>query len=384
MKKLKTILWATDFHPSSKAAEQVAVDLAWRFDSQISLLHVVPPSGSVVSDDHRRVLGRKMLDETAKTLQKQRVVVEESTVVSGSAADRILRKAESINADLILLGAGGQMDGDRCRVGPTCLSVMEHARQPVMAVLPGSHLPTFRRILCPVDFSATSLRGLNNAIRLAKAFRGQLVVATVFPSSTWMDTLVAAGAGLDVDADVEQGWRTDFDTFISRVDFGEVPFVKDIRRGSPYEQISAMAKEHDCDVIVMGATGRSGLLRLLMGSVTRRVLQQLPCAILIVHDEDILLETVSEEELRNSRLLFAEANGLLEACHYEDALAKFDQVLARNPVHIEALEGRAVACEHLGQPERAARCRRRAEWMRRDWFAGMPAGDISGDRSDED
>lgn len=378
MKKMKSILWATDFHPSSKAAEQVAVDLAWRFDSQVNLLHVVPPSGSVVSDDHRRVLGKRMLDESAKSLQNQQVIVAESSVVSGSAADRILRKAEAINADLILLGAGGTMDGDRCRVGPTCLAVMEHAHQPVMAVLPGDKAPTFRRVLCPVDFSTTSRRGLNNAIRLARAFRGQLVVSTVFPASTWMDTLIASGTGLNVDADVEQGWRTDFETFINRVDFGDVPFVTDIRRGTPYEQIAAMAKEHDCDVIVMGATGRSGLLRLLMGSVTRRVLQQLPCAILIVHDEDVLVENITEEDLRNSRLLFAEAQGLLEGCHYEDALSKFDQVLARNPIHLEALEGRALACEHLGFAERAARCRRRAESMRRELLAGSSLGEISG------
>ena len=107
----------------------------------------------------------------------------------------------------------------------------------------------------------------------------------------------------------------------------------------------------------------------MLGRVTRRVLQQLPCSVVIVHDEDILVEAVTVDELRNSQLLYAEAAALLAVCDYTSAIWKFDQVLARNPFFIAALEGRATACERLGQPDRAARCRHRIEIIR----TGMPA-----------
>ncbi len=370
MSKLRSILWATDFHPESKVITQVVVDLAWRFDSQVTLFHVVPDSGSPVSNDHRRVLGRELIEKLTQELQSQKVIVRESSVVTGSAADRILRRANEVNADLILLGAGEQTQPGRfVVVGPTATAIIEHAHQPVMAVVPGESPPTFRRILCPIDFSTTSQRGLSNAIQLAKAFRGQLIVGTVFPSGGWVDSLLTAGSGFDVDEKAEQDWRAEFETLIGRTDFGGVGYFTDLRRGVPHEQIAAMAVEHACDMLVMGATGRTGLARLLMGSVTRRVLQQLPCSVVIVHDEDILVEAVTDDDLRNSQLLYAEAAALLAVCDYTSAIWKFDQVLARNPFFIEALEGRATACERLGQPDRAARCRHRIEIIR----TGMPA-----------
>lgn len=367
MNKLQEVLLATDFHPEGKLTTQVATDLAWKFGSAVTLIHVTTESGSPVSDNHRRTISRAMLDQLAEELRAQKIEVRESVVVTGSVADRILQKASEMNADLILLGAGRQIEsGPYATVGPTAATVMEHAHQPVMTVVPAEASPTFRRILCPVDFSATSQRGLANAIRLARAFHGHLVVGTVFPSGGWLDSLASAGTGFDVDAKAEEDWRSEFDTLVRRTDFDDVPFITDVRRGVPHEQISAIAVDHKCDVIVMGATGRTGLARLLMGSVTRRVLRKLPCSVLVVHGEDVLINTVSDDDLRNSQLLYAEGEALLKANDFEVAIRKFDQVLRRNPYFVEALEGRAIACDKLGYHERAANCRRHLEVIRRE------------------
>ena len=48
---------------------------------------------------------------------------------------------------------------------------------------------------------------------------------------------------------------------------------REFRQGSPHEQITAAARERGADLLVMGATGRTGLVRVLLGSVTRRVLR---------------------------------------------------------------------------------------------------------------
>jgi hypothetical protein len=134
--------------------------------------------------------------------------------------------------------------------------------------------------------------------------------------------------------------------------------------GTPHRAIVQAAREHQTDLVVMGATGRTGLVRMMMGSVTRRVLQDLPCSILTVHDEDLFMEELDEEDVRISRLLYAEAKALMEAETYEAALAKLDQVLAHNPYHLPALASRTEACEKLGQHERANRCRRRLELLK--------------------
>ena len=364
MRKLQHILWAHDFQPASIKAGQVVADLAWRFDSQVTMFHVVADAGSPVTNDNRRQLGQRLLDEASQELTRQKVEVREATVVTGSAAERILRKADELDVDLIVIGSGNEEPRGDFVAGLTATAIVEHARRPVLVVTNSDPSPTFRRVFCPIDFSETSRRGLNNAIQLATAFRGELVVGTVFPAGGWIESLVELGTGLDVDKEVEQGWRADFETAIRRTEFGGIVPKTEERRGVPHEQIVRMARDHDCDVIVMGATGKTGLARLLLGSVTRRVLRHLPCSILVVHDEDLLVKELCDEDLRRSRLLYAEASALLESCMYEDALKRFDQVLAHNPLHVAAIEGRATACEHLGQSERAARCRRRAAQVR--------------------
>jgi transposase len=70
-----------------------------------------------------------------------------------------------------------------------------------------------------------------------------------------------------------------------------------VRRGGP------AARSLD-DRVGMGATGRSGLLRLLMGSVTRRVLQHLPCSLLTVKDEDL----VEDRSVRRTHLSASSTN----------------------------------------------------------------------------
>ncbi len=65
---------------------------------------------------------------------------------------------------------------------------------------------------------------------------------------------------------------------------------KEVREGAPDREIVAAAQEHEADVICMGSTGRTGLIRVLMGSVTRHVLQDLPCSLLTVKDEHLIEE----------------------------------------------------------------------------------------------
>jgi nucleotide-binding universal stress UspA family protein len=209
-------------------------------------------------------------------------------------------------------------------------------------------------------------RGLRNAIRLVKAFSGELLVLTVVPEVSWLSAAVETGSWSQALVEHDQRWREGFEEFLKKQDFGDIRWSPEIRGGDPARQIVAAAADFACDALVMGATGRSGLLHVLMGSVTRRVLQHLPCSVLTVHDEDMLLEELTEADVRTNNLLYVEAKALLETQAYEAALVKFDQVLARNPFHVPALEGRAEACEHLGQSERAERCRRRAVVLRHE------------------
>jgi nucleotide-binding universal stress UspA family protein len=61
-----------------------------------------------------------------------------------------------------------------------------------------------------------------------------------------------------------------------------VPVQHLLAEGDPPDEILRVTKEHACDLIVMGTHGRSALARLLMGSITEKVVRRAPCPLVIV------------------------------------------------------------------------------------------------------
>lgn len=359
MRKLQSILLATDLRLASQEAAKVAVQLASTFGSRVTLLHVLEPLPSwpvALHEEQQQVAGP--FQEFARQFTDQKVEVAASSIVVGPPADNIVRTANEIDADLILIGAGERSRFDRFSVGPVATAVIEHAPQPVLAVRPGEPAARFQKILCPVDQSGASGRGLRNAIRLARALGGQVVVLTVVPEVNWLTAAVESGQFADAKAEFGRKWRKEFDTFLAGIPGHDVKVTKEVLYGTPHQQIVEAAQDHKADVIVMGATGRTGLVRVLLGSTTRRVLQQLPCSLLTVKEEDVV-EELFEGELRLIKLLMAEGRELLTTGAHEAALAKFRQVLSHDPFHAEAITGLAEAHEKLGHHDLASYYRRR-------------------------
>jgi nucleotide-binding universal stress UspA family protein len=289
-------------------------------------------------------------------------VAADWSIAVGPPADAVVRKAQEVDADLILIGAGEQTLFERFSAGPAAEAILQRAAQPVLAVRPGGPTTLFQTILCPVDQSAASRRGLDNAVRLARAFGGALVVLGVVPEVSRLAAAVETGVLAGAVAEHVRRWRDEFERFLG----GEGPGVsweKEVRQGVPHEEIVAAARDHQADLIVMGSTGRTGLARVLMGSVTRRVLHQLPCSLLTVKEEDVV-EELLEEDVRHIQRLMAEGRGLAtDDC--AAAASKYRQVLAYDPFHLPALAGLAGCLDRLGRAEEAARYRRRARAVSR-------------------
>ncbi len=364
MRMLQSILFATDFHPASRVAEQAAARLGGAFGSRVHLLHVLEtlPGWPLALEDERwRALGR--LHEHAEHLAAAQVAVSDREVLVGSPATAIVRLANEIDADLVLIGAGEVLAGESFRIGPVAEAVVQHAAAPVLAVRPGEPELRFRKILCPVDHSAVSRRGLENAVRLARAFGSSVVALSVVPEVRWLTASASAGKLLGAREEYERSWRYDFRVLLERIDWSGVSWTEDLRRGEPHLQIVAAALSHGADLIVMGCTGRSGLARALLGSVTRRVLRGLPCSLLAIKDEDAI-EELFDEDLRHVEVLLAMGRGLMQAGSLEQAATRFRQALARNPFHTGALEELASVCQKLGRDNEAERCRTRLRRLR--------------------
>jgi nucleotide-binding universal stress UspA family protein len=130
----------------------------------------------------------------------------------------------------------------------------------------------FRTILCPIDFSNHSRQALAYAALLASRTKGRLVVIFV------EDPLLVAAAAVAYDEKtlIDKGrkeLRRLVEKAIAPYGLRITDVTLDVAVGRPHEEIAWTAERLKCDVIVMGAHGRTGTNKLMMGSTTHRVLR---------------------------------------------------------------------------------------------------------------
>lgn len=279
MKLLENILVATDFTDASASALDVAVMLAKKFRSSLSLLTVIPDiKNSPLPMDKIRESILRLLADSESRARNEGVGNVQSRVVIGSPFDRIIEQADRDDVNLIVLGSGDK-DGSSTRVlGITAEKVMRKASKPVLVVKKGSK-PNIGTILCAVDFSEASKRALQNAIFLSKTFDAHLVVLTVIENLS----NIYPGRPL-VEPETQGAFAKDreneFRSFLAEFDLSAVRHEELIHRGSPDAEIVRTAREKTPDLLIMGSEGKSGISRILMGSVAEKVVRELPCSII--------------------------------------------------------------------------------------------------------
>ena len=140
-----------------------------------------------------------------------------------------------------------------------------------------------RRILCPVDFSGISRRAFDYAVAIAGWYESTITVLHV---STIVPPVYATGPA-PVPTAVLTGEDRD-QLLASMKRFAEleagssVPVEFEISEGNAAAEILAKANSTTADLIVIGTHGRSGFERLVLGSVTEKVLRKAACPVLSV------------------------------------------------------------------------------------------------------
>jgi nucleotide-binding universal stress UspA family protein/pimeloyl-ACP methyl ester carboxylesterase len=147
-----------------------------------------------------------------------------------------------------------------------------------------------KSVLHPTDFSDASLEALHLARALARDYQATLVVLHVAPPPPGS----TAGAD-DVRPD---GHLSDLQlTLASWVATTDAPDVRTrLAEGDPAKEIVRAAGEEGCDLIVLGTHGRSGLRRVLMGSVAEAVSRTAPCPVITVRPGVRAAEALSAVE----------------------------------------------------------------------------------------
>lgn len=136
-------------------------------------------------------------------------------------------------------------------------------------------------ILHPTDFSSNSTHALQIAADLAKTYTAKLLIVHV-AETLGPENVTFGEVGTQLEPEGYQSrLRNDLEKSAPTSDLS-IPVERLIAEGNPADEIVRIAKQHGCGLIVMGTHGRTGMSRLLMGSIAEQVMRHADCPVLTV------------------------------------------------------------------------------------------------------
>ena len=147
----------------------------------------------------------------------------------------------------------------------------------------------YRRILVPIDGSGTAECGLQEALELAKAFDSSLVLLSVVEHYPVMIEMATPTTWQQVSTGLRDHHQRVLDRAHDAARAAGVAseaHLEDLTAPRVCDVIAKQARDHRCDLIVMGTHGRRGLDHALLGSDAERVIRMAPCAVLLVREPE--------------------------------------------------------------------------------------------------
>lgn len=292
----KHFLIATDGSAGSEKAVRVGLELAARLGAKVQIIHVLE-HGEEPADpglrtrltmlrDIDRHHGKLALEQAAELAHKRGVEFR-ALQPTGYPEQMIVQKAADF--DLVVLGTHGRSGVRRWVMGSVAEAVLSRSSKPVLVVHESFMPPTlepeatpYQHLLIATDGSECSQQATEYGLRLAEALGAEVTFLSVVSSLTRPQ-----GAGLPLSQAlslVEEDAQTQAEAMLEQVraraqQAGVTARVK-LMQGRPVDAIVKQALLHD--LLVMGTHGRTGLDRLMMGSVAEGAVRRCQTPVLVV------------------------------------------------------------------------------------------------------
>jgi nucleotide-binding universal stress UspA family protein len=278
------ILAATDFSTRSNRAVRQAGLLAQPAQAPLHLLHVV-------DDDQPEELVRmetreaeRLLTEHAFAMLELRGVECRPMVITGSPFDGILRAAEAVNPDIIVMGAHRKQLLRDIFVGTTIERVVRKGAFPVLMVNNEAQ-KKYDNIVAPVDMSEASAHALRTALSTGLIADKRTTLLHAFVPLAKGKMFIGGADQASIASYVASERQRSMDelaAFLAANDLMREQWLFRLEEGDPLDVISNTVSEVCPDLLVMGTHGRSGVLKALIGSVTEASLRSLSVDIFAV------------------------------------------------------------------------------------------------------
>ena len=294
MLSLNKVLVPFDFSEFSREALTMGLNLARRMGAEVHVLHVEvlhadPLVRASTQPVKAEVLRKRVEEEVYEFKSLSEGIVMFFAVGRDIAPGPIIVEyTNEHDIDLVVMGTHGRRGFRRFLLGSVTEEVMRHAPCPVLTVPRRKDRPAapfgIRRILVPTDFSEHAEEALAYAKELAVLFNAQidLLHAVAIPAQvTFYDT--GLFSIYEYQPQLEAYADEQLKLFYEN---SGGPDIKRVTYTVSYEpeadSISRFADENNCDLVVMGTHGRSGMERFLMGNVTAKTVRHIHTPVFIV------------------------------------------------------------------------------------------------------
>jgi nucleotide-binding universal stress UspA family protein len=292
---LKRILVPLDGTRFGDHALPYAVDLAHRAGAVLELVHVhqhADPDPHLatmpqfqfqhISDAHEgydaaaAAAERQSLAEKAAAIEIGHNIEVRTRLLTGRTDDAILNEARDIVADLIVLSSHGRQGLSRLRKGNVAQMLVEHLNVPALCVRPAGDaapmpLANLRRVVIPLDGSTHSEQIMDAVLPLLQVLRARPTLLHV----VWPRPLLSAGFDPEHRTIVNRQQALDYLREVAHRYRGRMqdPILTAFEDSQPANLIDSLLQLGEYDMVAMATHGRSGLSRLLLGSVAAEVLE---------------------------------------------------------------------------------------------------------------
>ncbi|MDP1537919.1 MAG: universal stress protein [Burkholderiales bacterium] len=292
MNPFRSILAATDFSDDARNACRRAAHLASEHQASLELLHVISKPALALLHDLFPQSGGAETRLSADAQQALAAIVTEIAQAHGVAATIRVQvgtvvaeiQAAMARTDLLVLGSRGTSPLRDFILGTTAERLLARCTRPALVVKQATPTP-YRRVLAAIDFSPYSAAVIAAATRIAPQAELQVCHAfdVPFEGKLWM-----AGVSDEQINNYRIQARQAALSAISAL-VATLPETRKrhvlpaVVRGDAARVVLDQETQSAADLIVIGKQGRSALEELLLGSVTRHVLSDSKCDVLVVN-----------------------------------------------------------------------------------------------------
>jgi nucleotide-binding universal stress UspA family protein len=266
---------------SGENALRQALRLACEEKCWVRVVTVVPPfEGELeltgVGDVHEAILRpARALLARAEEIAKESGGLIKTSLEEGEASQRIAAIAEEERCGIVVMGRRGISRLERMMIGSVTARVIGQSPVDVLVVPLGARIG-WKKVLVATDGSRHSAAAAAKAVDFAASYGGRVVAVSVVE----LPDEVYGVAPEAVEKIIERA-RGYVGAVAALANKAGVDCTVAVREGASAAKVVQLAKDESAGVIVMGSHGRTGLSRLLMGSVTEKVIGHAPCPVLV-------------------------------------------------------------------------------------------------------